>query len=314
MNGPTTQRDSDAVEERVCLLDLSVIVVNWNTRDLLADCLRSVYETVHDLAYEVFVVDNASTDGSIAMVRERFPNVHLIENSENVGFARANNQAIAQATGRYLMLLNSDATLTLNSASKMVSFCELHSDIAVLGPSLVDAQGVPQLSWAAFPSLWSELLSVHVRTKRPYPAVNMPGERAFSVDWLAGACLLVRRSTVERVGAMDEAFFLYCEETDWCLRIKESGGAIVYLPAAEAVHLEGRSSRQSSRSAWLRYDSKLIYARKHLGPAQATVLRFGFALLLCIRGSLHLLCGHDAEAKRRWQAARRLAGGSAIDA
>jgi len=251
--------------------DVSVIVVNWNTRALLERCLASVFETSGDLSLEVIVVDNASTDGSAAMVRERFPEARLIVNPENVGFARANNQGLRVSAGRYQLLLNSDTVVWPGALARMIAFMDEHPCVGVLGAELRNPDGSLQPSWAAFPSLLSEICGRNFRVRRPYP-----GSEAFRVDWVGGACLMVRREAADQVGLLDEAIFMYTEETDWCYRLARGGWEIVYLPGACVTHLGGGSSRNSSlRSLLALYASKMYFFRKHYGRGMALALKVG---------------------------------------
>jgi len=290
-------------------VELSIVIVNWNTRDLLVQCLESVYAHSPDGEFEVFVVDNASTDGSAQMVRERFPQVQLIENSENVGFARANNQVITLAKGRYVLLLNSDAIVLPGAISAMVMFMKQHARIGVLGPALLDEEENVQPSWAKFPTIWSELRGVHHRDREPFLDPTQSGQpvEAYQVDWMAGACLLVRKEAIEQVGLMDERFFLYSEETDWCWRIKAAGWHNVYYPQARVMHFEGSSSAQDlSRTYFFLYHSKILYMHKHFGVWRAALLRTGFAVLAAGKALLRLILRQPSVAQAHWMLAKQL--------
>lgn len=254
------------------MVDLSIVIVNWNTRALLADCLDSVYAQAEGLVLEVFVVDNASADGSPAMVRERFPQVRLVANTANVGFAPANNQAIRQAVGRHVLLLNSDTVVHAGALRQMVAFLDAHPRCGVAGACLLNGDGSLQASWAQFPSLWSEVLGRNLRVRQPLPGAA--GQPAFAVDWVGGACLMIRRAAIDQVGLMDERFFMYSEETDWCYRVKQAGWAIAYLPEARVTHFGGASSRQNNVKMFVELNrSKLYFFRKHYGPVRAGLLR-----------------------------------------
>jgi GT2 family glycosyltransferase len=285
-------------------VDLSVIIVNWNTRELLADCLCSIEDfqsSIFNLQSEVIVVDNASSDSSAAMVREQFPWVRLRENVGNVGFARANNQGISQATGRYVLLLNPDTVVMPGALAALVGFLEAHPQVGVVGPTLLDRDRRIQLSWAKFPTLWSELTTGHRRDRKPF----LSGD-AYEVDWLAGACLLVRRGAIDAAGLLDERFFLYSEETDWCLRIQRAGWRIAYYPSAKVVHLEGSSTAlDRPRTSFLLCQSKVLYFDKHYGRTQAQLLRFGYitlapmkALRAWLRGRPNTAVGHLRTARQ----------------
>jgi GT2 family glycosyltransferase len=261
------------------VLDLSVIVVSWNTKDLLRQCLQSVYDTAGDLAFEVLVVDNGSTDGSPGMVKRHFPRVRLLENGCNAGFAGANNQGMALGRGRYLLLLNSDAALADGGVQKVVRFMDERPDVGVSGVKLLNLDGTFQASYADFPTLTSEFLvatglgsrwvSLYYPSPRP-----QPGEGAREVDWIAGAFMLLRREVFEQVGGMDEAYWMYSEETDWCYRIRQAGWKIYYLPEVAVVHVGGASTRQRRLGMMAQLNrSKVRFFAKNYGPVHAAQLR-----------------------------------------
>ncbi|MDH4136450.1 MAG: glycosyltransferase family 2 protein, partial [Anaerolineae bacterium] len=260
----------DSIVEGVTMIpDVSIIIVNWNTKDLLAQCLQSVYDTVSDLAFEVIVVDNASTDGSPTMVRDHFPQARLIENRKNEGFARANNQAICASHGRYLLLLNSDTITQPGALEAMVHFADRHPEAGIVGCKLLNADGSLQPSWAQFPTFCSELMGHNFRRRRP-----MADGLAYEVDWVGGACLLARRKAIEMVELLDEDFFMYSEETDWCFRMVRNGWKVYYLPGAEVIHFGGGSSQRASDEMLMQlYQSKLRFFRKHYGALPALGLR-----------------------------------------
>lgn len=285
------------------MTDLSIIVVNWNTRELLRQCLRSVVAATSGIAYEIIVVDNGSADGSVQLVRDEFPQARCIANRENRGFARANNQGIAASSGRHLLLLNSDTIVRPGALVKLVHFVEAHPGVGIAGPELRNGDGTLQLSWARFPTLASELRGVNVRRRQPFPSAADP--QAYRVDWIGGACLLIRRATVEQIGLLDERFFMYSEETDWCFRARQQGWDVCLVPAAQVIHLGGQSSRKASaRMKAELYGSKAHFFAKHYSRGHARL----FALLLrgCFlaRASLGWLL-YRASLKR-WQRAAAL--------
>jgi GT2 family glycosyltransferase len=254
------------------MTDLSILVVNWNTRDLLSQCLQSIYDTTHTLAYRIIVVDNASTDGSQAMVRQRFPQVCLVENDQNVGFARANNQALAVSRGRYSLLLNSDTVVLPHAMEKMVQFADAHPDAGIVGCRLLNEDGSLQKSWASFPTLWSEVLGRNFRIRRLVERNPL----VYEVDWVGGACMLVRPGAVDEVGLLDVSFFMYSEETDWCFRMRQRGWKVYYLADAEIVHLGGGSASRRNVAQLVRlYENKIRFFYKHYGAWQAEWLRYG---------------------------------------
>jgi N-acetylglucosaminyl-diphospho-decaprenol L-rhamnosyltransferase len=261
------------------MIDLSVIIVNWNTRDLLAQCLQSVYDTVQGLEFEVFVVDNASTDGSAEMVRERFSQVRLIENRENAGFVRANNQAMALAEGRYSLLLNSDAALHPGALEALVCFLDEHPQAGIAGGKLLNPDDTFQASFMDFPTLWAEFLlltKLHLLLRSShFPSHSLEESRDVQeADWVPGACLMVRREVVEKVGGLDEEYVMYSEEVDWCWRVKQAGWGVYYVPQAEIVHWGGQSIEQVpiQKRAWV-YRSKWLFFRKRRGQLHAALFR-----------------------------------------
>ena len=283
--------------------DLSIVIVNWNTRDLLARCLASIFATASSLALEVFVVDNASSDGSPEMVRRDFPQVILLANDENLGFARANNQAIAQSTGRYVLLLNSDTEVTEGALEALVSFMEATPDAGAVGGRLLFADGRVQTSHGAFPTLFSEMLNtlgfVAWRSTSPAGSRAQMLDEPVATDWLLGACLMVRRQVVEQVGGLDEQFFMYSEEIDWCRRIKEHGWQIYYVPQAQIVHYwRGSSSQNRDRMKVELYKSKFLYFRKHNGRMAETVLRATVLITSLLKTGWYLFTSPGKQERR----------------
>ncbi len=259
-------------------LALSIIVVNWNTRDLLADCLRSVYDTVRDLSFEVFVVDNASSDGSAVMVRERFPMVRLIENPDNAGFARANNQALAEACGEYLLLLNPDTVAMPGALHRLVSFLKAMPEYGIVGAQLLNADGSLQESWGRYPGVLTELPLLNRFPARGRRGCLLPDAglalRYLEVPWVSGAALVLRREVFDALGGLDEAFWLYTEETDYCYRAYRAGHKVASLCDAQIIHLRRRASgqRMVSSMLWF-YQSKVRFVAKHRGVAAAGLVK-----------------------------------------
>ena len=286
--------------------DVSVIVVNWNTRPLLASCLRSVFETAGDLRPEVIVVDNGSTDGSVEMVRRDFPAVRLIANQGNRGFVRANNQALSIAQGRYLLLLNSDAVLLPGSLRRMVQFAEEHPQAGIVGPQILNPDGSFQSSYMDFPTLFSELLLMTKLSKLvrgPYFPSYPPrrSQETRAVDWMQGACLLIRRETVAEIGGMDEDFFMYSEEVDWCWRARQAGWMVYYLPTATVLHWGGQSSSRSpARRRVMVYESKRRFLEKHHGPRAARLFDGALLVTSICKGGMWKLLSLLPRRNRSW--------------
>lgn len=272
--------------------DVSIIIVNWNTSDLLAKCLRCVETTVKQASYEIWVVDNASTDGSPDMVRRDFPNVRLIANAENAGFARANNQAMKLASGRYVLLLNSDAFVKDNTIDYMVRFMDTHPEAGMAGCKLLYEDGRLQPSCSTFPTLATEVM-IAFGLDKLFPGSPIFG-RYMMTDWdygdtrqvdvIMGAFMLARAEAIRQVGLLDEGFFMYSEEVDWCYRFKQAGWKIFYTPEVETVHLWGGSSKAVRVETLIRlYRSRVQFFRKHYGGLTVALYKFILGLNCLVR-------------------------------
>lgn len=235
--------------------DFSLIIVSFQVRDLLERCLASLARVSTPPVCEIIVVDNASSDNSAAMVREKFPQVTLIENAKNVGFAAANNQGLTLATGRYWMLLNPDTEIPAdapNPLAQLVAFMDNHPRAGACGASLFYPDGTRQHSAFHFPSLaqiYIDLFPVNWRLRESslngrYPFSRYERGEPFPIDHPLGAALLVRPQAAEQVGLLDEAYFIYAEEVDWCMRLKRAGWEIWCVPSAHIIHHQARSTRQ----------------------------------------------------------------------
>lgn len=235
-------------------MEFSIIIVNYNTKELLQGCIRSIFQNTKKVTYEIIVVDNNSIDGSQHMVKKTFPDVLLLCNKENVGFSRANNKAYRHSKGEYLVFLNSD-TLILDSAiEKMINYLQSHPQVGIVGPKILNYRHQPFSSFQRFLDvkklfLGSKYLK-HVlnveRYRMNYPSYNFTAIQ--DVEWVSGACLAVRRDVFEKVGFWDENYFLYYEDMDLCYQVFKSGYRVVYYPEAEITHLFGQSARKSTRN------------------------------------------------------------------
>jgi len=246
-------------------MDISVIIVSYNTKNLLQTCLHSVYETIKNVSFEVLVVDNASRDGSPAMLRKEFPGVRVIENPQNRGFAAANNQALAIMKGRYALLLNTDTVLKENAVYELFSFMEAHPEAAMASGQLLNADGSRQNSIANFPSLLTLLFNIPLLEMvfpQKYPSKRYLHEEPIEIDSGIGACLLVRRKAIEEVGPLDERYFFFFEETDWAMQMKMAGWKTFHVPTAYIYHLQGQSIGHDIRSRIEFYHSRYQYFRK----------------------------------------------------
>jgi N-acetylglucosaminyl-diphospho-decaprenol L-rhamnosyltransferase len=296
------------------VIDLSIVIVSWNVRDLLRRCLRSVSDVGHEtspvptpvsnIQVEIIVVDNGSTDGSSEMVRAEFPSVRLVTNENNRGFTAANNQGLDLSHGRYMLLLNPDTEVVGDALTTMVDYMDAHPEAGALGPQLRYPDGSLQSSRRRFPTFITALVESTVvqewwrdnRVLRHYYLADTPDDAIQAVDWVVGACLLVRRQAYEQAGGLDEGYFMYSEELDWCRRIKDAGWEVVYLPTATVLHHEGKSSEQVVPARHVYFQSsKVRYFRKHHGVLEAEVLRW-FLLATYVyqlgRESLKWLVGH----------------------
>jgi hypothetical protein len=253
------------------MLDLSVIVVNYNTSTFLRNCLQSVFEQTRGLDYEVIVVDNASWDGSREMLQHEFPKVRTIFNSENKGFAAANNQAIRVAQGRYVLLLNSDTRVLDGAIQETFHFMEEHREASIVGCKLLNSDGTLQPSCMSFPTVWnlfvesSFLYLVFPRTKLfgRYHMSYFNYDTIETVDFVTGAFMMIRRAVFESVGLFDESYFMYTEETDLCYRAKQHGFNVCFIPWTTIVHYGRGSIDSTDRFLEQVHQTQLQFVRKH---------------------------------------------------
>jgi len=299
---------------------VSIIIVNWNTREILRDCLRTVYEQTKDVAFEVIVVDNASADGSVDMIRTAFPQAILLANSINRGFAVANNQGIEMAKGRYVLLLNSDTLVLDGAIDKMVSFAEAHPEAAATACRVLNPDRTWQPTCFLFPSALNLLLSALYLNKL-FPRSRFcgrermtwwDGQETRAVDVVAGCFILVRRAALEQVGGLDESYFMYGEETDWCYRFQKAGWKIVFTPAAQIVHLGGVSSARLKGPMCLQLRASiLLFLRKHRGLASYVAGCAFVSLFFLLRLPLWLATAAVSGGGRseNWETVRTYAAG-----
>ncbi|HEX2909181.1 MAG TPA: glycosyltransferase family 2 protein [Chloroflexia bacterium] len=246
---------------------LTTVIVNWNTRELLRNCLNSLINGTC-VPQQIWVVDNASTDGSPDMVRAEFPEINLLVNSHNSGFAAANNQGIRAANPtEYVLLLNPDTEVPAKSIDKLVAYLELHPEIGAAGVQLLNPDGTLQASYDHYysfvASFWRNLLVKKLFRLSPGTVTRSEAE-ALEVDWIIGACVMLRRAALSEVGLLDESFFMYGEEVDLQRRIREAGWKIIILPHVNIVHFGGQSSKQASLKMMIQeYRSRYLLVRKH---------------------------------------------------
>jgi len=251
-------------------MDLSIVIVNWNTKSLLRDCLQSVYAGLGPLNAEILVVDNASSDGSCDMVRAEFPAAQLLESGENLGFAGGNNVALRKALGRYILLLNTDTIVHGTVLQDAVTWLDAHPTVGVMGPRLLNSDGSVQPSCSAFPSLRHLAMQTMGLTRfSKWDAYRMTGwDRTTErhVDVISGAAMFVRTAAMRQVGLLDEAFFFYGEETDWCRRFAQAGWELVFVPIPEITHFgNGSAARLNHRRDVLMTEGTTRLHLKHGG-------------------------------------------------
>lgn len=256
------------------MTDLAIVIVNYNTRDLLQQALDSIFREITLEQYEVFVVDNHSIDGSVQMVKTCYPRVKLLENRTNTGFSIANNQAIRESRSRYIMLLNSDTILLPGSVEALIQFLDETPEAATVGAKLVGRDGNVQATAKAFPTLFNSFFAKkslltkwfpnNPLTKRTLVCMFKDQERPFEVDLVSGAGMLIRRQAFQDVGEFDESFYMYWEDVDWCRRAVQKKWKVFYHPQAPIVHLEGGSSQKEVLRLVVEYHrSVYMYFRKH---------------------------------------------------
>jgi len=272
-------------------MDISVIIVNWNTRDLLLNCIRSVFATIQGITFEIWVVDNGSTDGSQKAVKTAFPQVHLIENPTNRGFAAANNQALKRMAGRYALLLNSDAALTDGAVQKLLAFMESTPNAGMACGQLLNLDGTLQNSIANFPTLLTLISNetlLRILFPEKFPSKRRTYHGPIPVESGIGACLMIRKTAMDTVGMFDENFFFFFEETDWAYRMKQANWQIFFVPAARIIHAQGKSAGNSVASRILFYRSRYIYLKKW-HPKNCSLMAAILFLRLLINASLSFM-------------------------
>jgi len=268
---------------------LSIIIVNYNGERLLADCLRSIDEHAGGLEMEIWVVDNASTDNSLSMLAHDFPNVIILRNERNLGFAAANNQALVQATGDYLLLLNNDTIVHEGAFQRMIDYMDNYQMTGILGPLLLNADGTIQSCGLRFPNvLLAPWRSLRAKLGRTAKKCNESGVEPVLCDAVVGAAMLIRRATLQQVGLMDEGFFFYAEEADWCYRARKAGWTIAILPNARITHLGGQTARREQERFYVeRRWSRVRFEWKHYGAFLAQVDVFFIRANIWLLGVLH---------------------------
>jgi O-antigen biosynthesis protein len=279
-------------------MKLSVIIVNYNVKHFLEQCLHSVYKAAKGIETEIFVVDNNSVDGSAQLVREKFPDLHFIENKENVGFSRANNQAIRKATGEYILLLNPDTVVEEDTFTKVTGFMDNHPEAGGLGIKMIDGKGnfLPESKrglptpWVAFYKMFglSKLFPKSRKFGKYHLSYLNPNE-IHEIEILAGAFMLLRKKALDKVGLLDEDFFMYGEDIDLSYRIIQGGYKNYYFPETTIIHYKGESTKKGSLNyVKVFYNAMIIFARKHFSHGKAGIFAFIINLAIYFRAFISI--------------------------
>ncbi|HKL03694.1 MAG TPA: glycosyltransferase [Cryomorphaceae bacterium] len=280
------------------MVDLSVVIVNYNVSYFLEQCLHSVFKAKGNIELEVFVVDNNSVDGSVKMVAEKFPNVKIIANRENVGFSRANNQAIKIAAGRYVLLLNPDTLVEEDTFEKSVAFMDEHPDAGGLGIKMIDGKGrflpeskrgLPTPAVAFYKIFGLSALFPKSKLFGKYHLGYLPKNETHQIDVLSGAYMLMRKKALDKVGLLDEAFFMYGEDIDLSYRIVKGGYKNYYYPGTRIIHYKGESTKKSSINyVFVFYRAMVIFAEKHFSARNARLYSFLINMAIYLRAGIAL--------------------------
>ena len=280
-------------------MKLSVVIVNYNVKHFLEQCLHSVYKAAEGIAAEIFVVDNHSADGSAQLIREKFPNLNFIENNENVGFSKANNQAIRLAKGEYILLLNPDTVVEESTFRKIIAFMDSHPDAGGLGVKMIDGKGnflpeskrgLPTPEVAFYKMFGISKLFPHSKRFGRYHLSYLNENEVHSVDVLAGAFMMLRKETLDKTGLLDETFFMYGEDIDLSYRITQAGYKNYYFPETTIIHYKGESTKKGSLNyVKVFYNAMIIFARKHFSGGKAGFLTFILQLAIWLRAFLSIL-------------------------
>lgn len=271
-------------------MDLSIIIVSWNVREKLRENLAALFKSEGDFEFEVFVVDNASADGSAEMVKKEFPRVRLIANTKNLGFAKANNLAIREAKGNFVLLLNPDMRVLPGTLKKMLAWMRQNRQASVAGCRLISGSGDVIKHIRRFPTFWDQL-AVVIKLPHLFPAMlkkylrpDFDYGRQAQVDSIRGSFFMIRRETLKKIPVLDERYFIWFEEVDYCRQVRESGGEVWYTPAAECIDYVGQSFRQVKRGQTQKYfrSSMLAYFEKWHPLWQCRVLKIAWAFSVII--------------------------------
>ncbi len=264
--------------------DMSIVMVCWNNKDYLDPCLKSLYEGGLRSTFDIAATDNGSTDGSQEMLRQKYPDVKIIQNDHNVGLGKASNQGIQATNGRYVLLFNNDTLVDGPSLDALVDFMDKTPDAGAVGGTLLNEDGSFQSAYGNFSTLWEEFMIATHLGERLHPGYPLHGQsdKVEEVGWLSSACLLVRRAALDQVGLLDESYFIYGDEVDLQYRMQQAGWKVYFIPNSSTIHYGGRSMNRWKRRRMV-YRGKMLFYKKHYGPLKTGLLRLMFAALSAIK-------------------------------
>ena len=293
--------------------DLSIVIVNWNSGDLLIKCLQSIAMYVTRYSYEVLLVDNASTDNSLELINENFPELTVLVSKNNIGFSAGNNLALSQCSGKYVLLLNPDTVLIEDVIGKLIDFMNLNPSVGAIGPKLLNSDGTNQTSTAgSFPFLSNVVKEVFGLSKLfPHSQITKgiylrsEPSSPLEVDWISGACLLVRNNIIQQIGGLDEKFFLYFEDQEWCNRIKKAEYSIFFYPDAKIIHLGNMSiSKMTSKDMnknKISFEEYLLNYNSPLNAYIASKLYFFGLFVRSVTAMTRFALFNDTDGLRRFE-------------
>jgi len=271
-------------------LDISIIVVSFNTKNLLLDCLASIFKTIKGISFEVWVVDNNSTDGTVEATRERYPTIKIIKNTENLGFATANNQAFRQMNGDYALLLNTDTVLTNGAVKELYDFMEANPEAGMACGQLLNLDGSKQNSIANFPTIFTLFCNetvLRILLPKKYASKRRDYLFPIKIDSCIGACLIARKDAINDIGLFDERYFFFFEETDWAYRMKLGDWSIYFVPTAKIFHAQGKTVGNTLNSRIMFYRSRYLFFKKWM-PNSYVLIRFVIFMRLLVNTFLSL--------------------------
>jgi hypothetical protein len=264
--------------------EMSIVLVCWNNKAYLEPCLDSLYQSNLDTTFDVFVVDNGSTDGSQDLLRQKYPDVKLIQNPGNVGLGKASNQGIEASQGEFILLLNNDTLVNKDALDGIVATMRERADAGAVGCKLLNEDRTFQSGFGGFSTLWEEFLIAIQVGERIWPGYPLQGDSQAiqKVGWMSSACLLVRRKALDQIGLLDESYFIYGDETDLQYRMQKAGWKAYYLPDATIIHFGGRSMNRWKRRRMV-YRGKMLFYHKNYGFLPTLILRIMLALLSFVK-------------------------------